>query len=57
MHMTPTHFMQRMRQVEDHMNSAAFAASDGGCGLGGLAKELRSRCEEVVLRKGERIPK
>ncbi len=55
--MTPTHFMQRMRQVEDHMNSAAFAASDGGCGLGGLAKELRSRCEEVVLRKGERIPK
>ena len=42
--------------VEDHMNSPAFAAC-GGSGLEGLAKELRNRCEEVVRRRGERLPK
>ncbi len=47
---------QRMQQVEDHTNSSAFAACGGG-GLEGLAKELRSRCEEVMRRKGERLPK
>ena len=56
LHETPAHFIQRMQQVEDHMNSAAFAACGGG-GLQGLAKELRIRCEEVIRRKGERLPK
>ena len=46
----------RMQQVEDHMNSAAFAAI-GGQGLMGLAKELRNRCEELKRRQGERLPK
>lgn len=55
-HETPAHFKQRMQRVEDHMNSDAFAAPDGH-GLLGLAKELRSRCEEVIRRNGARIPK
>ena len=38
------------------MNSAEFSGPDGR-GLLGLAKDLRSRCQEVVRRKGERIPK
>ncbi len=46
----------RVQQVEDHMNSAAFAAI-GGQGLMGLAKELRNRCEELKRRQGERLPK
>ncbi len=56
LHETPAHFRQRAQQVEDHMNSDAFTAP-GGTGLLGLAKELRSRCEEVVRRGGQRIPK
>ena len=56
LHETPSHFAQRMQQVEDHMNSPAFAAC-GGNGLEGLAKELRNRCEEVVRRRRERLPK
>ena len=34
----------------------AFSAA-GGRGLCGLARDLRWRCEEVVKRKGERLPK
>ena len=34
----------------------AFAAP-GGRGLEGLAKDLRSRCTELIRRKGERLPK
>ena len=49
-------FIGRMQQVEDHMNSAAFAAI-GGQGLMGLAKELRNWCEELKRRQGERLPK
>ena len=45
-----------MEQVEDHMNSPTFAVFGGSC-LEGLAKELRNRCEEVVRRRGERLPK
>ena len=56
LHETPAHFRQRMQKVEDFMNSDSFAAP-GGAGLLGLAKSLRTRCEEVVLRRGERIPK
>ena len=32
-------------------------ASPGGTGLLGLGKELRPRCEELIRRKGERLPK
>ena len=42
--------------VEDHMNSPKFTAPHG-TGLLGLAKELRSRCEAVILAKGERLSK
>ena len=56
LHESPDHFMHRMQQVENHMNSPAFAAC-GGEGLMGLARELRSRCEELKRRKGERLPK
>ena len=45
-----------MQQVENFMNSAAFAA-EGGDGLLGLAKSRRERCEEVVRRGGKRLPK
>ena len=53
---TPRQFRARMQKVEDHLNSPAFKAP-GGQGLMGLAKELRPRCEELVRRKGERLPK
>ena len=56
LHGPPGHFVRRMQQVEDHMNSAAFTAC-GGQGLMGLARELRGRCEELKRRKGERLPK
>jgi hypothetical protein len=49
-------FSQRMQRVEDHLNSDDFAAPDG-TGLLGLAKELRGRCQTVLLSKGERVPK
>ena len=49
---TPAQFKQRLLRVEQHLNSAAFAAP-GGAGLMGLAKELRPRCEKVVELKGE----
>ncbi len=53
---SPAHFAQRMQQAADHMNSPEFAALGGGKGLMGLAKELRSRCVEVVKRQGQRLP-
>lgn len=53
---TPNQFRVRMKKVEDHLNSDAFA-SPGGMGLEGLARELRARCEDMILRKGERLPK
>ena len=53
---TPAQFKQRLQRVEDHLNSAAFAAP-AGTGLLGLAKELRTRCQLVVELKGERVPK
>ncbi len=56
LHEPPGHFIGRMQQVEDHMNSATFAAI-GGQGLMELAKELRNRCEELKRRQGERLPK
>ena len=49
-------FKSRMELVAAHMNSPAFSAA-GGRGLCGLARDSRWRCEEVVKRKGERLPK
>ena len=54
---TAVQFMARMRKVQNHMNSAAFARADSGRGLAGLAVELRQRCEALVALKGERLPK
>ena len=56
LHETPAHFKRRMQDVEDYMNTNAFAGP-GGTGLLGLAKEMRSRYEEVIRRNGLRIPK
>ena len=53
---SPEHFRQRMQLVESHMNSPAFSAC-GGNGLPGLAKQLRDRCQKLILLKGERLPK
>ena len=53
---TASQFQQRLRAVQDHMNSQEFCAEGGG-GLASLAKELRCRCKEVVKKKGARIPK
>ena len=53
---SPAHFRMRMQKVEDHLNSPSFA-QQGGSGLLGLAKELRDRCEAVIEREGERLPK
>ena len=53
---TPAMFRQRMKRVQEYMNSPSYAAP-GGRGLEGLARDMRSRCQMVVERKGERIPK
>ena len=55
-HESFSHFAQRLKKVEEYMNSRAFAAR-GGIGLLGLAQELRPRCEEQVRFKGARLPK
>ena len=39
------------------MNSDALARKDGGRGLMDLATKLQGRCDLVIKRKGERIPK
>ena len=53
---SPKQFRMRLTAVQDYMNSADFHA-DGKAGLMGLAKEFRRRCEDVVRREGDRIPK
>ena len=55
-HGTRCQLVQRMQQVEAHLNSPGFAAVGGG-GLLALAKSFPERCEEVIKRNGERIPK
>ena len=57
LHETRAQFALRAKKVEKHMNSKEFLAKGGGRGLLGLAQDLRSRCEQVVALKGERIPK
>ena len=45
-----------MQKVVRHMNSADFARDAAGGGLPSLARDLRARCEQVILLKGERLP-
>lgn len=49
-------FRRRMDLVEDYLNSADFAAREGG-GLLALAKDFLDRCAAVVQRSGERLCK
>ena len=49
-------FRQRMKKVQDYMNSEEFAREPDGRGLAGLAKDLRARCEQLLDKKGERLP-
>ena len=56
LHESPGHFRLRMQKMEDFMNSDALSA-EGGRGLLGLAKSLRERCDKVVRRGGQRLPK
>ena len=53
---TLAQFRRRMAKVEQHLNSDEFAAERGG-GLMALNQEMRQRCEDVVARKGDRLPK
>jgi hypothetical protein len=53
---THVHFGRRMQKVVRHMNSADFARDAAGGGLPSLARDLRARCEQVILLKGERLP-
>jgi len=49
-------FMTRVPKVEKYSNAPSFKAPDGR-GLPGLARDLRSRCAQVIKLKGKRIPK
>jgi hypothetical protein len=53
---TSPQFKQRMNKVQDYMNSEEFAREPDGRGLPGLAKDLRARCEQLLDKKGERLP-
>ena len=57
LHETRAQFVLRAKLVEKYMNSRQFQAKHGGRGLLGLAEDLRSRCQSVIDKKGERIPK
>ena len=54
---TTAQFIVRMKRVEEFMNSSNCAHANAGRGLAGLARELPERCEFMIQRKGERIPK
>ena len=57
LHETRAQFVLRAKLVEKHMNSRQFQAKHGERGLLGLAEDLRSRCQSVIDKKGERIRK
>ena len=50
---TPSQFGERLREVQDYMNSEAFVVK-GGRGLLGLSKSMLGRCKDVRGRGGER---
>ena len=54
---SPAQFKERVKKVEQYMNSNAFKAPRSGTGLMGLAKELHERCRLMVASGGERVPK
>ena len=54
---TPAQFALRIEAVQAFMNFQGFAREGCGRGSAGLARELRSGCELVISRQGERIPK
>ena len=47
-------FKNRMKRVEDYMNSGELTARDGG-GLAALAASLHERCARVSALKGGRL--
>ena len=51
---TRAQLANRMRKVEEYMNSDAFRARDGG-GLPALAEAMRPRCERLSELQGERL--
>ena len=51
---TRARFANRMRKVENYMNSSEFTARDGG-GLASLAESLRERFQRLALLQGERL--
>ena len=51
----PAQFAKRMRKVQDHLNSAAFAAPAGGGGLRSLSASLMERCKQLAELSGERL--
>ena len=53
---TFSQFRRRMDQVEGYLNSADFAAREGG-GLMSLARDFLGRCAAVVQRSSERLSK
>ena len=57
LHETIPQFKVRVKKVEKFMNSKKFKAKKDGGGLMNLANDLRSRCEDLKKRQGERIPK
>ena len=49
---TRVRFANRMRKVENYMNSSEFTARDGG-GLASLAESLRERCRRLAFLEGD----
>ena len=51
---TRNRFKNRMKRVEDYINSAEFNARDGG-GLASLSSSLHEGCVRVSALKGKRL--
>ena len=51
---TRNRFKNRMKRVQDYLNSTEFNARGGG-GLAALSSSLRERCVRVSTLKGERL--
>ncbi len=46
----------RMLKVQDYMNSGEFGKDGDSGSLMRLCQSLRTRCEDVIDLKGERLP-
>ena len=51
---TAARFRRRLDLVEEHLNSDAFG--NDPCALLRLAKSYRARAEDLVRRRGDRLP-